>query len=246
MGKEKVIRVRIDESEDKVLSDLEKKYNVTKSQIVREGIANYDSLQKEMLYPLRVQKVLESLGKSYVIDSCGIIGDDILLGKGVWIDLHADYFIPERKCIQYGNCHLTMKGNEIHIEGGYLEEIRKCLMILQRERRKGGIGMSYFNISDENDNVNSYILVSYELNRQEESVIVKFNSMNFSVAYELRPDVRFKTVDDIKNYLDQLLEKVVSEGYTLKISEYFTRMYIMIGYETDDEYKSGQFTASKL
>lgn len=94
-----------------------------------------------------------------------------------------------------------MKGNKIHIEGGYLEEIRKCLMILQRERRKGGIGMSYFNISDENDNVNSYILVSYELNRQEESVIVKFNSMNFSVAYELRPDVRFKTVDDIKNYL---------------------------------------------
>lgn len=246
MGKEKVIRVRIDESEEKVLSDLEKKYNVTKSQILREGIANYESLHKEMLYPLRIQQVVESLGKNYAVDSCGIIGDDILLGKGIWLDLHADYFIPKRKCIQYGECHLIMKDNEIHIEGGYLEEIRKCLMILQAERRKGGVGMSYFKIEDENKNINSYVLFSYELNIQEKSVLLKLNSMEFSVAYELRPDDRFKTVDDIKNYLEQLLEKVVSEGYTLKISEYFVRMYVVIGYETEVEYNREQFTASKL
>ena len=139
MGKEKVIRVRIGEEEEKQLYDLEERYNVTKSQIVREGISNYESMHESRMYPLRLQEVLKSVGKDYIVDSCGIVGDDILLGKGVWINLHAKYSIPKRKFIQYGDCQLTMKGNLIHIEGGYLEDIRKCLMILSRERDRKSV-----------------------------------------------------------------------------------------------------------
>lgn len=245
MVKEKVIRVRIGEEEEKRLDELEKKYHLTKSQIVREGIANYESMHESRLYPLKVQEVLKSVGKDYIVDSCGIVEDDILLGKGVWIDLQANYFIPRQKCIQYGDCQLTMKDNLIHVEGGYLEDISKCLMILHRERKRGGVGMNFFSISDENDNVKSYLLVSYEIKKLEDCVEVEFHSIDYSVVYDLRPDTRFKTVDEIRSYLDKLLETIVTAGYMLKIDEYLVRKYVMIGYETDDEYVSGQFTASK-
>lgn len=245
MGKERIIRVRVDETEAESLNVLEKKYKVTKSQIIREGINSFGSMREKRMYPLRINKVLEVLGKEYTVDSCGIIGDDIILGKGLWIDLYADYSVSKPKRIECGNCCITMKGNKIRVEGGFLEDIKKGLMILHKNRRKGGLGMSYFNIYDENDNVSSYVLTSYEIRKQEDNVLVSFNSINYSVTYELRPDTRFKDVDIIKDFLEKLLDKVVAAGYTLQISEYFVRMYVTIGYETDDEYKSGQFTASK-
>ena len=70
--------------------------------------------------------------------------------------------------------------------------------------------------------------------------------MENSVTYELRPDMRFETVDAICSSLQNKLTKAVASGYTVKISEYFARMYVMIGYETEDEFEMDQFTASKL
>ena len=66
------------------------------------------------------------------------------------------------------------------------------------------------------------------------------------MVYELRPDTRFRTVDSIKSYLENVMDQVISRGYLLKISEYFSRTYVMIGYETDCDLEYGQFTASKL
>ena len=125
MGKEQIIRVRVDEAELAALNILEKKYNMTKSQIIREGIKNYESMRENRMYPLRINEVLESLGKEYSVDSCGILGDDILLGKGLWIDLHADYSVPEPKRMEFGMCSVTMKGNKIHVEGGFIEDIKR-------------------------------------------------------------------------------------------------------------------------
>ena len=103
-----------------------------------------------------------------------------------------------------------------------------------------------FNITDDNGNIKMYELVSYDINKQVGSVVLKLNSSNFSVSYELRPDERFTTIDNIENYLNELFDKAIALGCTLNVSEYFARMYLMIGYETDEEYVSGQFTASKL
>ncbi len=245
MLKERIIRVRVDETEAETLNALEKKYNMTKSQIIREGINSFEAMREKRIYPLRINKVLEALGKEYTVDSCGIIGDDIILGKGLWIDLHADYSVAKPKRIECGNCCITMKGNKIRVEGGFLEDIKKGLLIFHKNRRKGGLGMSYFSISDENDSVNSYILTSYKIAKQKDKVLVSFNSVDYCVTYELRPDTRFKNVDIIHDFVENILDKVVATGYTLKISEYLVRMYVTIGYETDDEYESGQFTASK-
>lgn len=88
--------------------------------------------------------------------------------------------------------------------------------------------MSYFNISDDNDNEKSYILTSYKITKQKDCVLVKLDSNNYSITYELRPDVRFNTVDKIKNFIEKLLSKVVTNEYTLEISEYFERMYVII------------------
>ena len=105
--------------------------------------------------------------------------------------------------------------------------------------------MSHFNISDDNDNEKSYILISYKITKQKDCVLVKLDSNNYSITYELRPDVRFNTVDKIKNFIEKLLSKVVTNEYTLEISEYFERMYVIIGYETDEESEEGQFTVLK-
>jgi len=106
--------------------------------------------------------------------------------------------------------------------------------------------MSYYSIEGEDDTIKTFILVSYEVTPKEENVIVKFSSIENSVAYELRPDMRFESVDAICNSLQNKLTKAVASGYTVKISEYFARMYVMIGYETEDEFEMDQFTASKL
>lgn len=106
--------------------------------------------------------------------------------------------------------------------------------------------MVYFAISDENDNTLSYILNSYKIEVNEENVVLELKALDFSVVYELRPDTRFRTVDSIKSYLENVMDQVISRGYLLKISEYFSRTYVMIGYETNCDLECGQFTASKL
>lgn len=81
---------------------------------------------------------------------------------------------------------------------------------------------------------------------KENTVIVKFSSMKNSVTYKLRPDMRFQSVTSICSSLENKLTKAVGSGYMVKISEDFERMYVMIGYETEDEFEMDQFTASKL
>ena len=139
-----------------------------------------------------------------------------------------------------------MHDNLLRIKGGSLAEMQTCLKILNNKRRKGGLGMSYYSIEGEDDTIKTFVLVSYEVTPKEETVIVKFSSMENSVTYELRPDMRFESVDAICSSLQNKLTKAVASGYTVKISEYFARMYVMIGYETEDEFEMDQFTASKL
>ena len=106
--------------------------------------------------------------------------------------------------------------------------------------------MSYFCIKDEEGNDTSYLLVSYGIKVNGENVAFELKSDDFSVSYELRPDTRFSTVDIIKSYLEGILEQVKTNGYVLNVSEYFSRMYVMIGYETSSVFEMRQFTASKL
>ena len=106
--------------------------------------------------------------------------------------------------------------------------------------------MSYFCIEDEEGNDTSYLLVSCGIKVNGKNVVFELKSDDFSVSYELRPETRFSTVDSIKSYLEGILEQVKTKGYVLNVSEYFSRMYVMIGYETSSDFEMGQFTASKI
>lgn len=246
MGKETVVRVRIDETDNFVLSYLEKRYGISKSQILREGIKNFEAVQENQMYPLRMNALTEAHGDSYQLKEYGVVDDDILLGKGFWAELEADYHIKGEEVVQFGTSILKMHGNLLHIKGGSLADMQTCLKILHKKRRRGGLGMSYYSIEGEDNKEKTYVLASYEVTPNEENVIVKFSSLDGSVAYELRPDMVFKSVDSIHRTLTNNLKKAVESGYTVKISEDFERMYVSIGYETEDEYEMPRFTASKL
>lgn len=247
MGKEIMLRVRIDELEDQKLEKLKQKYNImTKSQIIREAILNYETILENRVFTMDIQRILKGFGSEYSIEDYGVIDNDILLGKGIWVKLSAKYSVVKRKCITYGKCKLIMEDDKISIEGGYFNDIIKCLKILHKERVKGGAAMNYFSISDKNENVKSYAMISYEITKRENCVSVKLNSQDFSAMYELRPDERFKSIEEIKNYVEKLFSKIIEAGYILKISEYPERMYVYLGYETDEEYVSGQFTGERL
>lgn len=246
MRKEITIRVRIDETDNYVLNTLEKKYGMTKSQILRESIENFEAVRENRMYPLRMNKLTETFGDIYKLKAYGVVDADILSGKGFWAELEADYHMKRDEIVQFGSSILKMHDNLLRIKGGSLAEMQTCLKILNYKRRKGGLGMSYYSIEGKDNTIETFILVSYKVTQKEDIVIVNFSSMENSVTYELRPDTRFKSVDDIYNSLMNKLKKIVASGYTIKISEYFERMYVTIGYETEDEFEMDQFTASKL
>lgn len=246
MGKEITIRVRIDEMDSFIINNLEKKYGMTKSQILREGIENFEAVREDKMYPLRMNKLTEGFGDIYKLKAYGVVDDDILLGKGFWAELKADYHIKREEVVQFGSSILEMHDDLLNVKGGSLADMQMCLTILNNKRRKGGLGMSYYSIQGEDDTIKTFVLASYEITPKEDVVIVKFSSMKDSVTYELRPDMCFGSVDTICSSLKNKLAKAVDSGYTIQISEDFERMYVMIGYETEDEFEMDRFTASKL
>ena len=106
--------------------------------------------------------------------------------------------------------------------------------------------MSKFKITDDNNNSKTYTLASFKIKRKGDCVIFKLNSLNYSVKYELSPDMRYPSLESVEEYLEKTLKTIVTNNYVLKISEYLKRRYISIGYETNDKYVNGQFTALKL
>ena len=102
--------------------------------------------------------------------------------------------------------------------------------------------MIYFTILKENGNIQSNILISYEINLQEEHVNVTFVSTNFSVAYKLCPNTRFKTVDAVKDYLGKILENSVDKGCTIKIVESRTDNSIKISSKAETVVNKAEFT----
>lgn len=103
-------------------------------------------------------------------------------------------------------------------------------------------------ITDDNENSSTYSLKSYDIKIEKDSVIIKVEmlEMNKIFTYELRPDERFRRVEDIAEYLKKTIEEVQDVGSTLKISEGLIRMYITISYELDGKLECAQFTASKI
>lgn len=172
-------------------------------------------------------------------------------GSELWLDYQFDEKLPINK---QQNIEEIMKKIGIEIpknKDSISNRIKEWLNIVpvitdKITYRKEATGMSYFTIIDEKDNVKSYTLDSYEINSQGESVFVRFHSRNITIGYELRPDMRFRTCDAISEYMENLLKVIATTGHILKITEYFTRCYVMIGYETDDEFHMEQFTAKKL
>lgn len=64
---------------------------------------------------------------------------DILLGKGFWAELEANYHIKSDEIVRFGSSILEMHDNLLRIKGGSLAEMQTCLKILNNKRRKGGI-----------------------------------------------------------------------------------------------------------
>lgn len=172
-------------------------------------------------------------------------------GNELWLDYQFDENLPIKK---QQNIEEIMKKIGIEIpknKESLSERIKEWLNIVpvitdKITYRKKDANMSYFTVTDENQNIKSYTLDSYEIIPEKESIIVKFHSGNITIGYELQSDMRFRTCDIIYEYMENLLNTIVSTGHTLKIIEYFARCYVTIGYETDEDFHMKQFTARKL
>lgn len=103
--------------------------------------------------------------------------------------------------------------------------------------------MTHFEVTDDNGNIKLYCLTSYEITRQDElSVCVKFNTIDDTIMYILRPDDVFKTLDSIEDSLKKILTKSTTTGNILQITEYYIRSYVTFSYETNTEFDSARFT----
>ena len=105
--------------------------------------------------------------------------------------------------------------------------------------------MIYFTILKENGNIQSHVLISYEINIQEEQVIVTFTSTNFDVEYKLCPNARFKTVVALKDYLGKILENSVDKGCTVKITEAISNNSIKISCKAETVVNKAEFAVVK-
>ena len=92
----------------------------------------------------------------------------------------------------------------------------------------------------------TYKLISKEIIIQNKHVLLKFRSENFEVAYELSPDDRSGSVENIKETLENFIKKCFSKKNILKINEYPIRNMILLSWQDDIEFDSIEFTWYKI
>ena len=134
-NKEKIIRVRIDDYTDEKLRMLEEQYQISRSEIVRRSISMFQNGAVNKMFGTDIVEMLIPFGEAYNAINFGIVGDNYLLGKGFWIDLKANFLIGLTNGFKYGATEISFKGYDVHVEGGFLNDIQNALAILYSSHR---------------------------------------------------------------------------------------------------------------
>lgn len=97
-----------------------------------------------------------------------------------------------------------------------------------------GISTSYILIS---------ITVSIKTSKEDEYVVLRIETKNETITYEIRPDTRFPDTRKIEQLINNKIETTSSNNVPFIISENLERDYIYIGDIDNDT--TLQFTAHK-
>ena len=130
MEKDKILKVRIDDYTDKRLSDLEKKYGLTRSEIVRRSIGAYDADLLHSLFVTDMMDLVLSFGGAYTLENFGIAGKNYLEGNGFWIVVKANFKVTLTSGFTYGAIKVSITDNSVHIDRGFLQDIHNILSMI--------------------------------------------------------------------------------------------------------------------
>lgn len=134
-NKNKVLRVRIDDFTDQQLRDLEEKYQISRSEIVRRSISMFQSGKVNDMFGVDIVRMLLPFDGAYDAIDFGIVGNNYLAGKGFWIRLIANFDIGITKGFNMGATAISFNGREVLVNGGFLDDIQRALAILYNSRR---------------------------------------------------------------------------------------------------------------
>lgn len=134
-NKDKILRVRIDDYTDEKLHSLEEQYQISRSEIVRRSISMFQSGAVNKMFGVDIVKMLIPFNGAYDAWDFGIVDDNYLSGKGFWIDLKANFKIGLTKGFKYGATEVSFNESDVHVEGGFLNDIQNALAILYSSNR---------------------------------------------------------------------------------------------------------------
>ena len=80
----------------------------------------------------------------------------------------------------------------------------------------------------------SYELTSYEIVIKDKYVLLTFCSKDIPITYELSPDDRSGSAEQIKKTLENFIRNCISKNHVLKINEYPSRDMILLSWQNDN------------
>ena len=133
---DKLLRVRIDDYMDMRLRELEQRFNLSRSEIVRRSISMFENNTISQLFGPEVAAVLIPFNNAYDLIDFGTVGESYLLGKGFWLKLKANFPIGLSNGFDIGTTKVSFSGDIVYIEGGFLNNIQSALNIIFNSRIK--------------------------------------------------------------------------------------------------------------
>lgn len=133
-NKDKILRVRIDDYTDEQLLLLEKRYEISRSEIVRRCISMFQNGTVNKLFGVDILEIFLPFEGAYDVIDHGIVENNYLSGKGFWLNLKANFRIGLAHGFTHGATTIDFKGNSVYVNGGFLNDIQSALAILYSSR----------------------------------------------------------------------------------------------------------------
>ncbi|MBP3543531.1 MAG: ribbon-helix-helix protein, CopG family [Lachnospiraceae bacterium] len=139
MKKDKLLQVRLDEYTDKALAQLEQKYNMNRSELIRRCIGLFQNGKIGGILVMDVIDTILRFGGAFTILDYGFPENDYL-NNGFYIRLLANFKVG-LNCgeVPYGSTIIKLykedRGDIVEVNGGYLNDIENALKIVVASKR---------------------------------------------------------------------------------------------------------------
>ena len=134
MEKDKFLKIRIDDYTDKKLHELETKYKMTRSEVVRKSIGAFDHNMVTGIFGTEMMDMLLPFDGAYSLISYGIAGKSYLEGQGFWVRVRANFQYTLNRDFKVGSINVRLEQSEIFIDSGFLRDIQGVLAIVYSSR----------------------------------------------------------------------------------------------------------------